>query len=112
MWRRFCLGTIVALCLFSCDCMQSLQCMVVDAETGRPMRNVTYYENDPQYASVTDSTGYFYGHRISNGLSCRPRLRFHIEKKGYNPEEVVWKSGQDHRDTIVVKLKKTEEAGR
>ncbi|MGS2738529.1 hypothetical protein [Sinomicrobium sp. M5D2P17] len=108
MWRNLCLGTVATLCLFSCDCMQSLQCMVIDAETGRPMRNVTYYENDPKYASVTDSTGYFYGHRISNGFTCRPRLKFHIGKEGYQPEEVVWRSGRKPDDTIVIPLKIAE----
>ncbi len=106
MWKTLCFGTVVILCLFSCDCMQYLQCRVVDANTGEPLEGASYYRESIRYASETDSTGYFEGYRISNGFNCRPRLKYHVEKDEYVPAEVEWKPSRDRRDTIVIPMQK------
>lgn len=75
--------------LTGCDCLRIVDALVIDAETGTPIRGARVRERheDGLYEDeyfLTNDSGRFEFNDVSGGLKCPP-VNLHISKDGYVP---------------------------
>ncbi|MBL7825224.1 MAG: hypothetical protein JNJ57_01245 [Saprospiraceae bacterium] len=92
-----------SLLLYSCDCVQQVQAVVLDKTTRLPIEKVGIQkEEERSYGSpgvFTDVSGAFEFRDISGGLGKCPDVVLLFEKDGYQPLKKRFKSSVE-RDTI------------
>ena len=101
--------TFLAACLCSlcaCDCYRTVGALVLDAETGKPVKGARVRERygDGEYEGwydLTSDSGRFEFTDISGGFRCPP-VQLHISKDGYVPVDREFEPGS-WRDTVLLR---------
>ena len=80
--------------LTSCDCYQTVNGTIVDSETGKPLKNISVFNNDKKNCNTTtDTSGYFKLSKISGGFNCPP-MTIIVNENGYKKIEISIVSGE------------------
>lgn len=100
-------GVFMSLTLLAgCDCLRSVQALVLDAETGAPIEGARVRERsgggEYEYEYfLTNDSGLFEFTDISGGFRCPP-VQLHISKDGYVPVDRDFASSS-HGDTVFLR---------
>lgn len=97
---------VLGLC--SCDCLQSVQGIVVDERTGIPLEDVAIERRWKKESGVkdtvfTDSNGKYEYVTMTGGLLGCPKVGLTFQKEGYKLSEKKFKSCCTANDTINLK---------
>lgn len=91
----------------SCDCLQHVQGVVIDAKTQLPIDKVMVKESSRDWIIHTDSLGHFEITSMTGGLFGCPKILLSFEKKGYIKIYKKYKSCCT--DNVIVVLEKQKE---
>ena len=100
MVTRHLLAILIMLCLVSCDCAQIASGIILDKSSKKPIQDVTVSKvfsnnSSSHYQSkyLSDTLGRFRVHYIvGSTLFVCPDLKLNFSKKGYSPQNVIYKS--------------------
>ncbi len=95
---------LLSVCLLAgCDCLRAVSALVLDAETGKPIKGARVRERfgDGGYEGwyeLTSDSGRFEFNDVSGGLKCPP-VQLHISKDGFVPVDREFEPGS-WQDTV------------
>ena len=99
--KLFCLFVLLFLTsmLYSCDCNQIVEGIVLDKDTKQPVDSV-YIQNIQKHydKSFTNEKGHFVIRSISGGIGGCPTMKLELTKGSYETKTLEIESGK--RDTI------------
>lgn len=99
------IALIPLMILFSCDCYQSVEGIVLDADSGLPIDNVQIVGNhdfehgEKNHVETSGDRGQFSYSDISGGLFGCPELVLVFSKEGYYIQRISFDSGSGS-DTV------------
>lgn len=92
------------LILISCDCLQEVSGIVIDAETKEPVSRACIITNaiGRKDSVFTDDKGYFEISKISGGFFKCPDVEVIITRNGFETQKAKIENNKD----IIIRLKK------
>lgn len=101
------ISILLIFIITSCDCLQHVQGVVIDAKTNLPIEKVAVKEDSRAWIIYTDSVGTFEFTSMTGGLFSCPKISLSFEKEGYGKVTKKYKSCcSDH--VIVILEKQTD----
>jgi len=80
----FLVFTLLAICLYGCDCVQIAKAKVLDTKTKLPIDSVKVFNKKrTEQNTLTTASGIFELHSISGGPGGCPPMTVVLNKKGY-----------------------------
>jgi len=109
-WKiiKVCVLIFISVIFTSCDCVQRVEGVVIDAETQLPIDKVKIMKADTEntFVEYTDSLGNFEFYAISGGLFGCPKILLSFEKEGYI--KINKKYNPSTRNVVVILKKQTD----
>jgi hypothetical protein len=88
----------LSLALYSCDCAQRAQGIIIDSDTRGVISNVSVSRNKEDAECISDSKGHFNFEKISG----TPNFELYFSKKGYKDISKRYKGISHSTDTILL----------
>jgi hypothetical protein len=79
----------------SCDCIQNVSGIILDAETNKPIDKVVIKKLGDNNVYNSDENGFFEIRKISGGLFKCPDMKIVITKEKYKTDTIEIKNGED-----------------